>query len=85
MATNFNLPQLGMGMQEGVVVSWLKQEGDEVAEEEPIVVIETSKVETELGAPVGGVLARIVAPEGATVPVLSPLAIITDPGEELEP
>jgi pyruvate/2-oxoglutarate dehydrogenase complex dihydrolipoamide acyltransferase (E2) component len=83
VATYFHLPQLGMGMHEGTVVTWLKEEGDAVAEEEPVVVIDTSKVETELEAPASGILARIVAGEGDVVPLLGLLAIIVDPGEEV--
>ena len=83
MATELLLPQWGMEMKDGTVVRWLKSEGDEVAEGEPIVEIETAKLATEMEATVSGVLARILVPEGATVPILSVLAVIAAPGEEV--
>ena len=48
MASEIVLPQWGMEMQDGTIVRWLKQEGDEVAEGEPIVEVETAKLQTEL-------------------------------------
>ena len=85
MATEILLPQWGMEMDEGTVVKWLKKEGDTIQEGEPLVEIETAKLTTELESFTSGVLARIVVPEGGTVPIRAVLAVITAPGEEIPP
>ncbi|HEX7095003.1 MAG TPA: biotin/lipoyl-containing protein [Acidimicrobiales bacterium] len=72
------LPQWGMGMKEGTVVEWLRAVGDRVTEDEPIAVIETEKVETELEAPATGVLVEILADVGTTVPVHAVVARIEE-------
>lgn len=71
---DFTLPQLAETLTEGTVSRWLKQPGDQVAEGEPLVEIETDKVNNELESPVAGTLSEIVAPEGGTVPVGALLA-----------
>jgi pyruvate dehydrogenase E2 component (dihydrolipoamide acetyltransferase) len=83
MAREILLPQWGMEMQDGTIVKWLKQEGDTIAEGEPLVEVETSKIETELESVAGGVIAHILVDEGATVPIRTVLAIIADPGEQV--
>ena len=83
MPTEILLPQWGMEMDEGTVVKWLKKEGDLVQEGEPLVEIETAKLTTELESFASGVLARIVVPEGDTVPIRAVLALIAAPGEEI--
>ena len=85
MASEIVLPQWGMEMQDGTIVRWLKQEGDPVAEGEPIVEVETAKLQTELESTASGVLTRIVAQEGEIVPIRGVLCVIAEPGEELEP
>ena len=85
MASEIVLPQWGMEMQDGTIVKWLKQEGDTVEEGEPIVEIETAKLQTELESTVSGILARIVAQEGEIVPIRGVLAVIAAPGEEIAP
>lgn len=70
-------------MQEGTVVKWLKKEGDLVVEGEPLAEIETTKIDSELEAPLAGVLKYIVVPEGDTVPVSTLLCVIAAPGEEV--
>ena len=85
MASEIVLPQWGMEMQDGTIVRWLKQEGDTVAEGEPIVEVETAKLQTELESTASGVLSRIVAQEGQIVPIRGVLCVIAEPGEELEP
>ena len=84
MPTNVLLPQWGMNMQEGTLLKWLKQEGDAVKEGEPLVEVETAKINSELEAPASGVVARILVSEGATVDVGTLLAIIAAPGEAVE-
>ncbi len=85
MASEIVLPQWGMEMQDGTIVRWLKQEGDPVAEGEPIVEVETAKLQTELESTTSGILSRIVAQEGEIVPIRGVLCIIAEPGEELAP
>ena len=77
------MPRAGQTMEEGVVLRWLKQEGDEVRRGEVVVEIETDKAVVELEAESAGVLRRIVVPSGQTVPVLSVLAYLGDPTEEI--
>jgi pyruvate dehydrogenase E2 component (dihydrolipoamide acetyltransferase) len=75
------MPQMGYDMQEGTVVRWRKQEGETVARGDIIAEIETDKATVEYEAFTGGVLGKIVAQEGAVVPVGELIAVITDPGE----
>ena len=83
MATNVLLPQWGMNMEDGLLVKWLVQEGDSVEAGQPLVEIETAKINSELEAPVAGVVAHIVAQEGATVDVGAIVAVIGEPGESV--
>ena len=78
------LPQWGMGMNDGLVLKWLKAEGDKVAIGDSLVEIESSKVNAEVEAAEEGVLARIVVPEGMVVDTGSVLAIILAEGEEAD-
>ena len=64
MATEITLPRLGQGMESGVIVRWLKQEGDTVSKGEPLYELDTDKVTQEVEAEVDGTLVRIVVPEG---------------------
>lgn len=75
------LPQWGMGMNDGLVIKWLKQEGEAVTKGEPLVEIESSKVNAEVESPGDGTLARIVVPEGMTVDVGVRLAVVLADGE----
>jgi pyruvate/2-oxoglutarate dehydrogenase complex dihydrolipoamide acyltransferase (E2) component len=70
------LPQWGMGMSEGSIVSWLKKVGDQVAEDEPLAEIEAEKVEETLESPATGTVVEILAKEGDTIEVRSVIAII---------
>ena len=76
MATEIVLPQWSMGMADGTIVRWLKREGETVVEGEPLVEVEAAKVTSEVEAEVSGVLTRILAAEGETVPVRSALCVI---------
>ena len=78
MAFSVRLPELGESVTEGTVTRWLKQEGDSVAVDEPLLEISTDKVDTEVPSPVAGVVARIVAKEDETVEVGAELAVIDD-------
>jgi pyruvate/2-oxoglutarate dehydrogenase complex dihydrolipoamide acyltransferase (E2) component len=84
MATTVNVPQWGMGITQGKVVKWLKREGESVQEGEPLVEVETAKATQEVEAPATGVLVRILAAEGAMVPVRETIGIIAEPGEAID-
>ncbi|MBA3280234.1 MAG: 2-oxoglutarate dehydrogenase, E2 component, dihydrolipoamide succinyltransferase [Geodermatophilaceae bacterium] len=81
MPTSVTMPQLGESVTEGTVTRWLKQEGDEVAADEPLLEVSTDKVDTEIPAPASGVLQKIMVAEDETVQVGAELAIIGDGGE----
>ncbi len=70
------LPLMGEGVHEATLVRWLKSSGDTVAKDEPLVEVSTDKVDTEIPAPVGGVLVSVVAKEGDTIAVNGLLGII---------
>ena len=78
--TEIRLPQFGMGMQEGTIITWFKREGDQVAAGEVVAEIEAEKVTEELVAQGGGVLQRILVAEGETVAVNELLAVIGPAG-----
>jgi pyruvate/2-oxoglutarate dehydrogenase complex dihydrolipoamide acyltransferase (E2) component len=78
---DFRLPQLADSQEEGVITRWLKEPGESVEAGEPLLEVETEKVNSELEAPIAGVLAEIRAPAGARVPVGEVIARI-DPVEE---
>ena len=81
MATHVTLPALGESVTEGTVTQWLKQVGDTVAVDEPLLEISTDKVDTEIPSPVAGVLLEIKAEEDETVEVGALLAVIGEEGE----
>lgn len=72
------LPQWGMGMSEGVIVSWFKAVGDRVQEDETLAEVETEKVTADLEAPATGTLVEIRAAAGDTVPVRAVVAVIDE-------
>ncbi|MFV0439064.1 MAG: dihydrolipoamide acetyltransferase family protein [Desulfopila sp.] len=81
MATEVVIPMLGVTVENGKIVEWLKQENDPVEKGESIFVVEADKVTTEVESPASGILAKILLAAGQEVPVLSLVAVITDPGE----
>lgn len=81
MAFSVQMPALGESVTEGTVTRWLKQEGDTVEIDEPLVEVSTDKVDTEIPSPAAGVLTKIVAKEDDTVEVGGELAIIGDAAE----
>jgi 2-oxoglutarate dehydrogenase E2 component (dihydrolipoamide succinyltransferase) len=83
--TDVVMPQMGVSVSEGTVTRWLKQEGEQVARDEPLLEISTDKVDTEVPSPGEGVLAQILVPEGETVEVGTVLAVIAPPGAPAEP
>jgi pyruvate dehydrogenase E2 component (dihydrolipoyllysine-residue acetyltransferase) len=78
MAYSVAMPALGESVTEGTVTRWLKQEGETVQVDEPLVEVSTDKVDTEIPSPAAGVLERIVVPEDETVAVGAELAVIND-------
>jgi pyruvate dehydrogenase E2 component (dihydrolipoamide acetyltransferase) len=78
MAYSVEMPALGESVTEGTVTRWLKQEGETVEVDEPLVEVSTDKVDTEIPSPAAGVLQRIVVPEDETVEVGAELAVIGD-------
>jgi pyruvate/2-oxoglutarate dehydrogenase complex dihydrolipoamide acyltransferase (E2) component len=70
------LPQWGMGMSEGSIVTWLKKVGDAVVEDEPLAEVEAEKVEETLESPATGTLTEILVAEGESVEVRTIVAII---------
>ena len=70
------MPKLSTTMEEGTILSWRKQEGELVAEGEPLFELETDKAAVEVEAPFAGRLVRILAPAGSTLPILAPVALV---------
>ena len=89
MAYEFKLPDLGEGLTEGEIARWLVSEGQEVAEDDPLVEIQTDKTTVEIPSPAAGKVARILVDEGQVVPVGTVLVVIgedgTAPAEDEQP
>jgi 2-oxoisovalerate dehydrogenase E2 component (dihydrolipoyl transacylase) len=81
MATEVIMPQLGESVVEGTVGRWLIAEGETIEEYQPLLEVETDKVNTEIPAPASGVLLKVLVPEGATVNAGTLLALIGQPDE----
>ena len=82
MAKEVIMPKLGQTMEEGTIVEWLKQEGDAVKRGEVLFTVESDKATLESESPARGILRQILVPAGTTVPVLTPVAIITKTADE---
>ena len=81
MAVEVIMPKAGSEMEEGEIVQWFKQEGDEVKEGEILLEIVTDKVNMEVEAEASGTLLKILHPAGSVVPVVQTIAWIGQPGE----
>ncbi len=81
MSTSVTLPALGESVTEGTVSRWLKQVGDTVEADEPLLEVSTDKVDTEIPSPASGVLLEIKAQEDETVEVGAVLAVIGEASE----
>jgi pyruvate dehydrogenase E2 component (dihydrolipoamide acetyltransferase) len=79
-AVDVVMPQMGVSVSEGTITKWLKQEGEEIQADEPLLEISTDKVDTEVPSPGSGVVQQILVPEGETVDVGTRLAVIGEPG-----
>jgi pyruvate dehydrogenase E2 component (dihydrolipoamide acetyltransferase) len=84
MVKEIIMPKLGQTMTEGVIVEWLKDEGDAVGRGDVVFTIESDKATLEVEAPGRGYLRKILVPEGETVPVLSVVGLLTrEPDEDI--
>jgi 2-oxoglutarate dehydrogenase E2 component (dihydrolipoamide succinyltransferase) len=81
MATSVTLPALGESVTEGTVTRWLKQPGDQVAVDEPLLEVSTDKVDTEIPSPIAGTLLEIKVAEDETVEIGTELAVVGAPNE----
>jgi pyruvate dehydrogenase E2 component (dihydrolipoamide acetyltransferase) len=84
MAYEFKLPDLGEGLTEGEIARWLVSEGQEIAEDDPLVEIATDKTTVEIPSPAGGVVSKILVQEGEVVPVGTALVVISGDGAAAE-
>jgi pyruvate dehydrogenase E2 component (dihydrolipoyllysine-residue acetyltransferase) len=80
VAYEFKLPDLGEGLTEGEIARWLVAEGQEIAEDDPLVEIATDKTTVEIPSPAGGTVSQILVPEGDVVPVGTVLVVIGGDG-----
>ena len=76
MADTISMPKLGFDMREGTLIRWVRREGDAIIKGDVIAEIETDKAVAEVESPAAGILRKILVPEGETVPVNTPLAVI---------
>lgn len=83
MPTEIILPKLGQTMEEGVIVEWLKKEGDPVARGDVLFQVESDKAVLEVESKTKGVLLKILVDKGVKVPVLTVVGLIGEPGEEI--
>jgi pyruvate/2-oxoglutarate dehydrogenase complex dihydrolipoamide acyltransferase (E2) component len=80
VAYEFKLPDLGEGLTEGEIARWLVEEGQDIAEDDPLVEIATDKTTVEIPSPAGGTVSQILVPEGEVVPVGTVLVVIGGDG-----
>jgi len=85
MATVVKMPKLGFDMAEGLLVRWVKAEGDLVEKGEVLAEIETDKATVEVEAEIGGIVHKHLVGENTSVPVGSPIAVIGEAGEKVDP
>ena len=84
MMLEVTMPVLGLTMEQGTIVAWLKAVGDEVVPGEPLFLVETDKATSDAPSPAGGILARILSEEGETVAVGRVIAYLAETVEDLE-
>jgi pyruvate dehydrogenase E2 component (dihydrolipoamide acetyltransferase) len=85
LPTPVTMPMLGLTMEEGTVAAWLKQEGDRVEKDEPLLTVEMDKGTQDVPSPASGRVGRILVPTGQTVPVKTPLVEILTEAEAAPP
>ena len=76
------MPQMGVSVSEGTITKWLKQPGEAIAQDEPLLEISTDKVDTEVPSPASGTLTQILVLEGTTVEVGTCLLYTSDAADE---
>ncbi|MCY3969973.1 MAG: dihydrolipoamide succinyltransferase, partial [Acidobacteria bacterium] len=69
MTYEVTIPEIGESITEALIIRWIKQPGDAVGRDEPLVELETDKVTVEMPCPVAGVVSELVCAEGETVPI----------------
>jgi len=84
LATEIEMPKLGLSMQEGKITKWLHQEGDQIKKGEAILEISTDKISNVVESPIDGVLLKIYYSEGEVVPVHQTIAVVGQPDENIE-
>jgi pyruvate dehydrogenase E2 component (dihydrolipoamide acetyltransferase) len=85
MAIRLDMPQLGLTMEKGTILQWLRAEGETVQKGQPVVLIQTEKVEYEVEAPAAGMLLKVIAKAGVELPVGGLMGILGQPGEDVSP
>src|SRR5690606_31705852 len=85
MPVSVRMPALGESVTEGTVTRWLKNEGDRIEADEPLLEVSTDKVDTEIPSPATGVVRRILVPVDGVAEVGAELAIIDGEGEQPAP
>jgi len=83
MAVEVVLPALGLTVEKGTILKWIKKEGDAVTKGESLYEVEADKVTTEVESPASGILRKILVPEDVEVPILTVVAVITKQAESL--
>ena len=83
MILEVTMPVLGLTMEQGTIVAWLKEVGDEVAAGEPLFMVETDKATSDAPSPAAGILARILSDEGETVAVGQVIAYLAETAEDM--
>jgi len=83
MAIRLDMPQLGLTMEKGTILQWLRAEGETVQKGQPVVLIQTEKVEYEVEAPAAGMLLKVIAKEGVELPVGGLMGVLGQPGEDV--
>ena len=78
------MPQMGESVMEATIISWLKEEGEKVEAEEPLLEVATDKVDTEVPAIQEGIIKELLAKEGDVVQIGAPIAIISTDGAEID-
>ncbi len=84
MATEVLMPRQGQSVESCLILEWKKNEGEEVQKGDVLCEVETDKAVFTVEAPISGVLLKILYPQGADVPVLTPIAYLGQKGEVLE-
>src|SRR5512139_2190652 len=83
MSDTVTMPKLGFDMQEGTLVRWVKQEGEQISKGDVLAEIETDKATVEVESHAAGVVLRLLVNQGDVVPVSSPIAVIGEAGEQV--